>query len=166
MEMLRKADVTKTYMAKKETVEPQWFVTDAEGQIVGRMAVRLATILMGKHKPIYTPHVDCGDFVVVVNAEKIRFSGPSLTHKTHPHFTRKMAVKEYDYYTGYPGGRRVKTAADMLERRPEFILTEAVRRMLPKNRLGRQMLKKLKVYAGGEHPHQAQQPGELPEYLR
>ena len=101
---------------------------------------------MGKHKPIYTPHVDCGDFVIVVNAGKFRVTG------------NKRAVKEYDWYTGYPGGRKVLTAEQMREKHPDRIITDAVRRMLPKNRLARQMLKKLKVYAGPDHPHQAQQP--------
>lgn len=158
--------VSTTYMASNESVRPQWYVVDADGEIVGRLATRLATILMGKHKPIYTPHVDCGDFVVVINAERVRFSGAPLAHKSHPYFTQKMLNKEYDSYTGYPGGRRVKTAAQLLERHPERILQEAVRRMLPKSKLGRQMLKKLKVYAGPTHPHQAQQPAELPEHLR
>jgi large subunit ribosomal protein L13 len=158
--------VTGTYMAKKETVEPRWFVVDADGEIVGRLATRLATILMGKHKPTYTPHVDCGDFVVVTNVEKVRFSGAPLAHDSHPYFTQKMLVKEYDRFTGYTDGRKVMTAAQLLERKPEEILRLAVRRMLPKNKLGRHMLAKLKLYAGPNHPHQAQQPVELPEHLR
>jgi large subunit ribosomal protein L13 len=158
--------VSKCFIANKETVEPNWFVVDADGAIVGRLATKLATVLMGKHKPIYTPHVDCGDFVVVVNAEKIRFTGKPMPHETNPYFTRKMARKEYDYYTYHPGGRRVDTGADLLDRKPEKILHEAVRRMLPKNKLGRQMLKKLKLYAGPSHPHQAQQPQDMPaQYL-
>jgi large subunit ribosomal protein L13 len=158
--------VSGTTLAKRGTVQPNWFVVDAEGQVVGRLATRLATILMGKHKPIYTPHVDCGDFVVVVNAEKVKFSGTSVAHDTHPDFTQKMLDKTYERYTGYPGGRRIERAADLLARRPEMILREAVRRMMPKNKLGRQMLTKLKLYAGPNHPHQAQQPAELPEHLR
>lgn len=158
--------MTKTFMEKRETVTPRWYVVDGDGQIVGRLAVKLANVLMGKHKPTYTPHVDCGDYVIVVNADKVRFSGQPLAHETHPHFTQKMLRKEYDRYTGYPGGRKVTTAAELLERKPEFILQEAVRRMLPKNKLGRQMLRKLKLYAGTEHPHQAQQPVEMPEHLR
>lgn len=158
--------VQKTYVAKKEEVKPDWFVVDAESQIVGRLATRIATVLMGKHKPSYTPHVDCGDFVVVVNCDKIRFSGKSLAHDEHPNYTRKLATKEYDYYTGYPGGRRVLTGSDLLERHPEKILHEAVRRMLPKSKLGRKMLTKLKLYAGPNHPHQAQQPGEFPAYVK
>jgi len=158
--------VTKTYMAKTDEVQQKWFVVDADAQIVGRLATRLATILMGKHKPSYTPHVDCGDFVVVINAELVRFSGNSLAHPKHPYFTSKMLSKTYDHYTGYPSGRRVQTAAEVWERHPERIISEAVRRMLPKNKLGRAMLKKLKVYVGSSHPHQAQQPQELPEHLR
>ncbi len=158
--------MSKTFMAKKETVQPDWFVVDAEGEIVGRLATRLATMLMGKHKPIYTPHVDCGDFVVVVNAEKVRFTGAPLADDTHPYMTSKMQTRTYSRYTGYPSGLKTVTAADLLDRKPEQILREAVRRMLPKNKLGRRMLMKLKLYAGPNHPHQAQQPQELPEYLR
>lgn len=154
----------KTYMAKKEEVRPHWYVVDADGQIVGRLASKLATVLMGKHKPTYTPHVDCGDFVIVINAEKVRFSGKSLAHPEHPYFTKKMVTKTYERYSGYPGGRKIRTAAEMLEQRPEQILREAVRRMLPKNKLGKTMLNKLKLYRGPEHPHQAQQPEELPEH--
>lgn len=153
-------------MANKETVQPRWFVVDADGEIVGRLATRLAMILMGKHKPTYTPHVDCGDFVVVTNVEKVRFSGAPLTHKSHPYFTQKMLTKEYDRFTGYTGGRKVTTAAELLERKPEEILRLAVRRMLPKSKLGRHMLDKLKLCAGPNHPHQAQMPVELPEHLR
>ncbi len=156
----------KSYMANSATVDPKWFVVDADGQIVGRLATKLAMVLMGKHKPSYTPHVDCGDYLVILNAEKVRFSGKSLSHPTHPYFTTKMLTKTYDHYTGYPSGRKIKTAADLLESKPEEILREAVRRMLPKNKLGRQMLKKLKIYVGTGHPHQAQNPAELPEHLR
>lgn len=152
-------------METPQTVQRDWYIVDAESQIVGRFATRLATILMGKHKPNYTPHVDCGDFVVVVNCDLVQFSGKKLAHASIPHLTRKMAVKEYDRYTGYPGGRRVATADEVWEKHPEQILREAVRRMLPKNKLARQMLKKLKLYTGPNHPHQAQQPKELPEYL-
>ena len=153
-------------MAKREAVEPRWFVVDADGQIVGRLASKLAMVLMGKHKPTYTPHVDCGDYVIVVNAEKIRFSGQPLAHSEHPYFTDKMRKKTYEHYTGYPSGRRIQTAAQLLQKKPEKILYEAVRRMLPKNKLARQMLQKLKLYCGPEHPHQAQCPVELPEHLR
>ena len=157
--------MTKTYMAKPRAIQPRWFVADAEGQIVGRLASKLAIVLMGKHKPSYTPHVDCGDYVIVLNAEKVRFSGKSVAHPTHPYFTEKMLTKTYDRYTGYPGGRRITTAAQLLEKQPEQILREAVRRMLPKNKLGKKMLGKLKLYCGPDHPHQAQQPDELPEHL-
>lgn len=154
--------VQKTTVAKKEEVQPAWYIVDAKEQIVGRLATRIATILMGKHKPIYTPHVDCGDFVVVTNCDQVRFSGKKLAHDENPNFTKKMLRKEYDRYTGYPGGRRVETGADLLQNQPTKILEEAVRRMLPKNKLGRKMLKKLKLYAGENHPHQAQQPQDLP----
>ena len=139
---------TKTYVAKRGEIEKKWFVVDGTDQIVGRLASEIATILMGKHRPEYTPHVDTGDFVVVVNAEKVQFTG------------RKWEQKKYTWYTGYPG-QRSETAATRLERRPEQILREAVRRMLPKNKLANSMLGKLKVYAGPEHPHQAQNPEPL-----
>lgn len=134
-----------TYMAKKGEVEQKWLLVDATDKIVGRLASEIAVILMGKHRPTYTPHVDTGDFVVVVNVEKIRFTG------------NKWDTKTYAWYTGYPGQRTVK-AATRHERQPELILQEAVRRMLPKSKLGRAMLKKLKIFAGSEHPHGAQQP--------
>lgn len=153
-------------MVKKEAVQPRWYVIDGDGQIVGRLASKLATVLMGKHKPSYTPHVDCGDFVIVTHVERVRFSGERLAHPTHPYFTDKMHQQTYERYSGYPGGRRVKTAAQLLETHPERILEEAVRRMLPKNKLGRKMLKKLKLVRGPHHPHQAQQPEDLPEHLR
>lgn len=152
-----------SFVANRQTVDQKWYVVDVEGEIVGRIATKIATVLMGKHKPTYTPHVDCGDFVVVVNADKVRFSGKPMKHPKYPQFTSKMLTQTYERYTYYPGGRRVQTAADLLERKPEMILQEAVRRMLPKNKLGRKMLKKLKLYAGTEHPHQAQQPAPLPE---
>lgn len=155
----------KSYMANKETVQPCWLVVDADAQIVGRLATKIATVLMGKHKPSYTPHVDCGDFVIVLNAERVRFSGKSVGHPRHPYFTSKMLTRTYEHYSGYPSGRTVMTAADVWERNPETILREAVRRMLPKNKLGRAMLKKLKLYCGTEHPHQAQNPQPIPEYL-
>ena len=158
--------MTGTSMAKKGEIVPEWFVVDADGQIVGRLASKIAVILMGKHKPAYTPHVECGDFVVVLNADKVRFTGKALAHPDHPYFTEKMRQKEYDWYTGYPGGRRVESALHRWSRKPEMILREAVRRMLPKNKLGKTMIKKLKLYCGTEHPHQAQQPAELPEHLR
>ena len=111
--------VTKTFMAKKEETTPEWYVVDADSQIVGRLAAKLAIVLMGKHKPTYTPHVDCGDCVIVVNAERVRFSGKALAHPKHPYFTEKMLQKTYERYTGYPGGRRLTTAAQVWERKPE-----------------------------------------------
>ncbi len=158
--------MSKTFMAKKETVRPDWFVVDAEGQVVGRLATRLATVLMGKHKPSYTPHVDCGDYVVIVNAEKVRFTGASVADENHPYMTTKMQNKTYARYSGYPSGLKISTAADLVDRKPEMILREAVRRMLPKTKLGRQMLSKLKLYSGPNHPHQAQQPQDFPNYLQ
>ncbi|MEW4486875.1 50S ribosomal protein L13 [Thalassoglobus sp. JC818] len=157
--------VQKTTLAREQDVTQNWYVVDADSEIVGRLASRIATVLMGKHKPIYTAHVDCGDFVVVLNCDKIRFSGKKLAHAENPNFTKKMARKEYDRYTGYPGGRRVETGAELIETNPTKILHEAVRRMLPKNKLGRKMLRKLKLYAGTNHPHQAQQPQNLPEWV-
>jgi len=139
----------KSYMATPQTAEREWFVVDAEGQTLGRLASRIATILRGKHKPTYTPHVDTGDFVVVVNAEKVRLTG------------NKLDQKMYWRHSGYPGGIKGRTARQMLERKPEDVLRLAVKGMLPKNILGRNMLRKLKIYAGPEHPHQAQQPRPL-----
>ncbi len=136
---------TKTYMARSQDVEPQWWLVDATDKVVGRLASDIATILMGKHKPTYTPHVDTGDFVVVVNAEKVVFTG------------NKWEKKRYTWFTGYPG-QRSESAAARREKKPEMILSEAVRRMLPKNKLSRKMLSKLKIYVGPDHPHQAQQP--------
>jgi len=138
----------KTYMAKPGQVEQKWYVVDAQGQVVGRLASRIAMILMGKHRPQYTPHVDTGDYVIVINAEKVVFTGT------------KWDKKVYTWYTGYPG-LKSETARQRLQRRPELILQLAVRRMLPKNRLGRKLLKKLKIYTGPNHPHQAQQPEVL-----
>lgn len=151
----------KGYCAKPADVKPRWFVVDASDKIVGRLAVKIANILMGKHRPTYTPHVDCGDYVVVVNAEKIRFTGQLMAHETHSSFTKKMARKEYQHYTGYPSGRKVETGANIIQRKPEFILHEAVRRMLPKNKLAYQMIKKLKLFSGPAHDHQAQNPEPL-----
>lgn len=139
----------KTYQQKPSEVRREWFVVDAQGKVLGRLASRIAAILRGKHKPTFTPHVDGGDFVVVVNAEKVRLTG------------RKLHDKVYYWHTGYPGGIRSATAAQMLERKPEWVIQKAVQRMLPKNPLGRRMLKKLKVYRGPEHPHTAQQPKPL-----
>lgn len=153
--VLTKTDepMQKTFMANaglldSGEIERKWLLVDAEDQIVGRLASDIAVILMGKHRPTYTPHVDTGDFVVVVNAEKIKFTG------------KKWEQKEYAWYTGYPRQRTIK-AGDRLERKPEMILEEAVRRMLPKNKLASKMLAKLKVYAGPDHPHQAQSPEKV-----
>jgi len=139
----------KTYSAKPEDIERKWYIVDAEGQTLGRLASRIATILRGKHKPIYTPHLDCGDYVIVVNAEKIVVTGNRLTEMY------------YYRHSGYPGGMRKTSLRDMLNKKPEFVISEAVRRMLPKNNLARKMLRKLHVYAGPEHPHQAQKPERL-----
>lgn len=139
----------KTYSAKKEDIERQWFIVDATDQTLGRMATQIATILRGKHKPIFTPHIDTGDYVIVVNAEKIHVTGNRLDEKM------------YYRHSGYPGGLKTKSLREMLKDKPEYVISEAVRRMLPKNNLGRLMLKKLKVYEGPEHPHEAQQPVAL-----
>ncbi len=139
----------KTYVAKPGEVDQKWFVVDAADKVLGRMATRIAKRLQGKHKPEYTPHVDTGDFVVVVNAEKIRLTG------------KKMDTMEYDHYSGYTGGRNIVPIRRVLERHPERVVQKAVERMMPKTTLGRRMLKKLKVYAGPEHQHQAQQPEPL-----
>jgi large subunit ribosomal protein L13 len=139
----------KTYSAKAGDVEHKWYVMDATDVPLGRLATRIATVLRGKHKPMFTPHMDTGDHVVVLNASGVKLTG------------RKLDQKTYERFSGYPGGRRTWTAREMLEKRPEDIITLAVRGMLPKNRLGRQMIKKLKVYAGGEHPHSAQKPEPL-----
>ncbi len=143
------ANSFKTYSAKPGDVERDWYLVDAEDQVVGRLASRIATILRGKHKPQFTPHVDTGDFVIVVNAEKVRFTG------------NKETKKQYFRYTGYPGGERLTTPEAMRARKPDFIVRNAVKGMMPKGPLGRQMIKKLKVYAGPEHPHTAQKPKEL-----
>jgi len=159
--------LAKTWMSTKEQAPEarEWFIVDADGLIVGRLATQLATVLMGKHKATYTPHVDCGDAVIVTNVDRVRFSGSEMQHSKIPNYSTKMEKKEYDSYSGFPGGRRIRTAAQVWEKSPERILREAVRRMLPKNRLGRQMLSKLKLYVGTEHPHQAQQARPLPEHL-
>ena len=136
----------KSYMARPLGVERKWYVVDAEGRTLGRLATEIAKILRGKNKPQYTPHVDVGDFVVVVNAEKIAVTGA------------KRHEKLYHRHSGYPGGLKTRTLNDMLERRPEEVIRLAVRGMLPKNRLARKQLTKLKVYAGPEHPHEAQKP--------
>jgi large subunit ribosomal protein L13 len=138
-----------TYMAKNGEVPQRWFVIDATDQVVGRLAVQIATVLRGKHRPEYTPHQDTGEFVIVVNADKVRFTG------------KKWDTQTYQSYSHYPGGLKVVTAKEVLAKHPERILREAVRRMVPRNRLGRQQMTKLKIYAGPQHPHQAQQPIEF-----
>ncbi len=160
------ADFTqRSTMTKKETAKPQWLILDADGQIVGRLATQIAQVLMGKHKPDYTPHVLSGDVVVVLNAHKVRFSGKPERHPEHPYFTVKMKTRTYQRYSGYPGGRRVFTAAQVWEKKPEMILREAVRRMLPKSRLGREMIKNLRLCCGPTHEHQAQQPQDFPKHV-
>ena len=139
----------KSFMAKKSEVEQKWLLVDADGAILGRMAAKVAPILMGKTKPIYTPHVDVGDFVIVVNAEKVKIGG------------KKAQTKEYDYYTHYVGGHKYVSYAEMMAKKPEKVIELAVKRMLPKSALGRQMLKKLKVYRGAEHENQAQKPERI-----
>jgi large subunit ribosomal protein L13 len=139
----------KTYSAKKQDVLKKWVLVDADGKILGRLASEVATILRGKRKPIFTPHVDTGDYVVVINAEKIRLTG------------RKRADKVYYHHTGYPGGLRSSTAGKLLSEKPERLVRWAVQGMLPKTKLGHEMLRKLKVYPGSEHPHRAQQPEVL-----
>lgn len=138
-----------TVSAKKETVERKWLVVDAQDIVLGRLATNVASILRGKHKPIYTPHCDTGDFVVIVNAEKIQLTG------------RKLDNKVYYHHTNYPGGLKSITAGKLLKEKPEEVIIAAVRGMLPKNPLGRDMIHKLKVYAGPEHPHAAQMPEKL-----
>jgi large subunit ribosomal protein L13 len=148
-EPLRSDDDVKTFSARTQDIEREWLVVDAEGQTLGRLASRIATILRGKHKPIYTPHVDCGDYVVVVNADRVHVTG------------KKLDQKIYYRHSGYPGGLKQIALRRQLERHPERVIEAAVRGMLPKNRLGRKMFKKLKVYAGPAHPHEAQQPRSL-----
>jgi len=139
----------KTYVTNPGEVEREWYVVDATGQTLGRLASRVATVLRGKHKPVYSPSIDTGDHVIVINADKIHVTG------------RKLDQKIYYRYSGYPGGLKETTLRNMLDKRPTRVIRLAVRGMLPKNRLGRQMLKKLKIYAGSDHPHAAQQPKPL-----
>jgi large subunit ribosomal protein L13 len=139
----------KTYQATAQDRERGWRIVDADGKTLGRLATPIANVLRGKHKPTYTPHVDVGDFVIVVNAEKVAVTGD------------KREKKLYWRHSGYPGGIRSRTLGDLLEKRPEEVIRKAVKGMLPRNRLARQQLRKLKVYAGPEHPHQAQKPEQL-----
>lgn len=136
----------KTFMAKAEQLDRKWYVIDARGQRLGRLATEVATILRGKHKPTYTPHVDTGDFVIIINASEIELTGDKLNQK------------KYRYHTGYPGGLKEVDYKTLLSKKPEKAIEVAVKGMLPHNRLGRKMFKKLKVYRGNEHPHQAQKP--------
>ncbi len=136
----------KSYMAKPNEIERKWYVIDAEGKVLGRLATEVASILRGKHKPIYTPHVDTGDYVIIINADKIKLTG------------KKLEQKQYRYHTGYPGGLKSVSYERLLDEKPEKAIQLAVKGMLPKNSLGRQMFKKLKVYSGPEHNHEAQQP--------
>jgi large subunit ribosomal protein L13 len=141
--------VKKTYVTKEEDVQRDWYVVDASGQTLGRLAARVASVLRGKHKPVYSPSVDAGDFVIVVNAEKVQVTG------------RKLDQKMYYRHSGYPGGLKEITLRNLLQQHPTRVIEHAVRGMLPKNRLGRQVFRHLKVYAGSEHPHEAQQPKAL-----
>ena len=138
-----------TQIAKKEELQKDWYVVDLEGKVLGRAATEIARVLRGKHKAVFTPSVDTGDFVIVLNAEKVRLTG------------NKLSQKMYHRHSGYTGGLTSISAGQMLEKSPEELIKKAVKGMLPKNRLGRQMFKKLKVYSGADHPHQAQQPKEL-----
>lgn len=144
----------KSFLAKKGEIEQKWWLVDADRLVLGRMAAKIAPILMGKTKPTYTPYVDMGDFVIVINAAKVRVTG------------KKAEAKEYDYYTLYPGGHKYVSFAEMMVKKPEKVIELAVRRMLPKNALARKMLKKLKVYRGPEHDQQAQKPEKLELFKR
>jgi large subunit ribosomal protein L13 len=139
----------KTKSANEATVKRDWYIVDATNQTLGRMSAKIAAILRGKNKPYYTPHTDCGDYIIVINAEKVILTG------------NKMNEKEYQTYSGYPGGQKAELAKDLIRRRPEVVIERAVKGMLPKNRLGRKMYKKLFAYAGAEHPHTAQKPQTL-----
>ena len=139
----------KTFVPKLKDITRDWHLVDAEGRVLGRLASRVASILMGKEKPTYVDFLDCGDFVIVVNAEKVRLTG------------KKLSDKLYYRHSGYPGGLKQMTAAEVLEKHPERLIQSAVKGMLPRNKLGWKMLSKLKIYAGGDHPHQAQQPRTL-----
>ncbi|OQX95705.1 50S ribosomal protein L13 [candidate division KSB1 bacterium 4572_119] len=139
----------KTFTPKLKDIDQQWYVVDARNQILGRLATKVAHVLRGKHKPTFAPHVDVGDFVIIINADKVRVTG------------RKAEQKKYTRYSGYPGGLKEIVYEDLFANSPEKVLEHAIKGMLPKNRLGRQMYRKLKVYSGDQHPHHAQQPKEL-----
>jgi len=138
-----------TKFIKTEDADRKWYVVDASDQVLGRLATRVASVIRGKHKPVFTPNMDTGDFVIVINADKIKLTGKRANEKT------------YFHHTGYPGGGKTRTITEMLQKNPEFVIRQAVKGMLPKNRLGRKLIKKLKVYAGAEHPHTAQKPETL-----
>ena len=139
----------KTISANKATVNKEWLLIDADSQVLGRLASQVAKMLLGKHKPSYTPHVDCGDNIVIINAEKVKLTG------------KKMTQKQYLRHTGYPGGQRVTTPREMMEKNPALIIEKAVKGMLPKNRLGRQLFHNMHVYVGAEHKQEAQQPRKI-----
>lgn len=139
----------KSFLAKKGEIQPKWYVIDATDQVLGRLAVRVANVLRGRHRPTYTPHQDTGDFVIVVNADKVAVTG------------KKESQKRYMFYSGYMGGEKYVSLSEFRQRKPEFLIEHAVKGMLPRNRLGRVQLKKLKIYRGSEHPHEAQQPEKL-----
>ena len=139
----------KTYMPKPDNIERKWFVVDAKGKTLGRLASQVASILKGKHKPVYSPHMDTGDFVVVINADKVRMTG------------KRETQKEYFSYSGYLGGTRFRSFAELMEKKPELVIEYAVKGMLPKTKLGKKLNRKLKVYAGESHPHAAQKPEVL-----
>ena len=143
----------KTTLAKPETATHDWKIVDATDQILGRLAVQIANALRGRHKPIYTPHVDTGDYVIVTNASKVKLTGA------------KEEQKKYMFYSGYMGGEKYRSVADFREKRPEFLITNAVKGMLPKNKLSRQVIKKLKIYSTSEHPHGAQNPQAFPSHV-
>ena len=147
--MERKGKIMKSFIAKPHEVERKWYVVDAEGQTLGRVASQVAAVLRGKNKPTFTPHVDCGDYVIVINADKVEVTG------------KKRKEKVYKHHTGYPGGLRETTFEKLIEKKPEEVIRHAVKGMMPKGKLGRQMYKKLKVYAGPEHDHAAQKPEKL-----
>ena len=139
----------KTVSANKETVQKEWYVVDAKDEVLGRLASKVAMVLRGKHKPSFTPHVDCGDYVIVINADKVKLTG------------NKMTEKQYVRHTGYPGGQRIQTPEELLAKKPEAVLEKAIKGMLPKNRLGSEIFRNLHVFAGDTHPHEAQQPKQL-----
>lgn len=141
--------VQRTYVPKAAEIHRKWYIVDAEGKTLGRLASQVAKILRGKHKPEFTPHLDVGDFVIVINASKVRLSG------------KRAEMKEYFHYSGYPGGAKFRSFKELIQTKPEFVIEHAVKGMLPHNRLGRKLIRKLKVYGDSNHPHQAQKPEPL-----